>query len=173
MPGKAKVRLRRAQPGQPTKGLSIDLTERTPDPPHPAARPARGMAAGIAGGEDGNYHLDAPAALAPTEEVASLSNVVKTHPHLPHVTLNSDGKTHPLENTLALVTLVTGVAAFACGFVVALHLPAVVLGLVALFLGMYVQLISATREERILIMTGVVAAFVGAGLGFAHGGFSV
>ena len=48
-----------------------------------------------------------------------------------------------------------------------------VLGLVALFVGMYVQLISATREERIIIMTGVVAAFVGAGLGFAHGGFSV
>jgi hypothetical protein len=102
-----------------------------------------------------------------------LSNVVKTHPHLPHVTLNSDGKTHPLENTLALVTLVTGVAAFALGFIVAAHLPAAVLGVVALLVGMYVQLISATREERIIIMTGVVAAFVGAGLGFAHGGFSV
>jgi hypothetical protein len=69
-------------------------------------------------------------------------STVKTHPHLPHVTLNSDGKQHPLENTLALVTLVIGIAAF-------------------------------VREERVIIMTGVVAAFVGAGLGFAHGGFSV
>jgi hypothetical protein len=104
--------------------------------------------------------------------VAFLSTV-KPHPHLPHVTLNSDGQPHPLENTLAVVTFVTGIAAFALGFVVAQHLPAVILGLVALFVGMYVQLISATREERIIIMTGVVAAFVGAGLGFAHGGFSV
>jgi hypothetical protein len=121
----------------------------------------------------GTINLDTLAAPAPTEEVASLSDVVKTHPHLPHVTLNSDGKAHPLENTLAVVTLAVGIAAFACGFIVATHLPAAVLGLVALVVGMYVQLISATREERIVIMTGVVAAFVGAGLGFAHGGFSV
>ncbi len=100
-------------------------------------------------------------------------STVKTHPHLPHVTLNSDGKQHPLENTLALVTLVVGIAAFVLGFIVVTHLPAAVLGIVALFVGMYVQLISATREERVIIMTGVVAAFVGAGLGFAHGGFSV
>jgi hypothetical protein len=101
-----------------------------------------------------------------------LPDVVKTHPHLPHVTLNSDGQPHPLENTLALVTFVVGIAAFACGFIVATHLPAAVLGVAALIVGMYVQLISATREERIIIMAGVVAAFVGAGLGFAHGGFS-
>ena len=102
-----------------------------------------------------------------------MPNVVRTQPHTPHITLNSDGKTHPLENTLAMVTFVAGVAAFALGFVVAAHLPAVVLGLVALFVGLYVQLISATREERVIIMAGVVAAFVGAGLGFAHGGFSI
>ena len=40
-------------------------------------------------------------------------------------------------------------------------------------IGMYDQLISATRNERIVIVTGLVAAFVGAGLGFAHGGFSI
>ena len=102
-----------------------------------------------------------------------MSNVVKTHPHLPHVTLNSDGKPHPLENTLTLVTFVVGIAAFVLGFIVAEHLAAAALGLAAVFVGLYVQLISATREERIIIMAGVVAAFVGAGLGFAHGGFSV
>ena len=102
-----------------------------------------------------------------------MPDVVKTQPRLPHVTLNSDGQPHPLENTLAVVTLVTGIAAFALGFIVAAHLPAVILGLISLFVGLYVQLISATREERIIIMTGVVAAFVGAGLGFAHGGFSI
>ena len=101
-----------------------------------------------------------------------MPDAVKTRPHLPHVTLNSDGKQHPLENTLALVTLVVGIAAFALGFIVAAHLPAAILGVAALLTGLYVQMISATREERIIIMAGVVAAFVGAGLGFAHGGFS-
>ena len=32
-------------------------------------------------------------------------------------------------------------------------------------------MISATREERMIIVTGLVAAFVGTALGFAHGGF--
>lgn len=95
------------------------------------------------------------------------------HLHLPHVTLNSDGRPHPVENTLAMITLVTGVAALALGFVVAQHLPAVLLGLIALFVGLYDQLISATREERVIIVAGLVAAFVGAGLGFAHGGFAI
>jgi len=37
--------------------------------------------------------------------------------------------------------------------------------------GLYAQMISATREQRILIMTGVVGAFVGMVLGIAHGGY--
>jgi ABC-type lipoprotein release transport system permease subunit len=30
---------------------------------------------------------------------------------------------------------------------------------------------SATREERIFLVAGIVAGFVGMGLGIAHGGF--
>jgi hypothetical protein len=97
-------------------------------------------------------------------------DTLRTHQYL---TLNDDGQHHPRENVLALFTLVTGIPAFILGFIVAAHFPAVVLGLVALLVGMYVQLISATRNERIVIVTGLVAAFVGAGLGFAHGGFSI
>jgi hypothetical protein len=33
-------------------------------------------------------------------------------------------------------------------------------------------MISATRPQRILLMAGVVAGFVGVCLGIAHGGFS-
>jgi ABC-type lipoprotein release transport system permease subunit len=33
-------------------------------------------------------------------------------------------------------------------------------------------MISATRNERIVIVTGMIAGFVGACLGLAHGGFS-
>jgi hypothetical protein len=41
-----------------------------------------------------------------------------------------------------------------------------------LVVGLYAQMISATREERILLVTGMVAGFVGLALGLAHGGFA-
>jgi hypothetical protein len=100
-----------------------------------------------------------------------VSDAVRTHSHLSHISLNDDGQRHPLENALALFTLLTGIPSFILGFIVAAHLPAVVLGLAGLCVGLYDQMISATRNERIVIVTGIVAAFVGAGLGFAHGGF--
>ncbi|HLX47635.1 MAG TPA: hypothetical protein VKS82_04830 [Streptosporangiaceae bacterium] len=99
-----------------------------------------------------------------------MSQVTRHRSHLLEVTLNNDGRTHPLENTLAVITLLLGIAAVSTGFVVALHLPAVILGLIAIFVGFYDQLISATTPERMLIVTGLIGAFVGAGLGFAHGG---
>jgi hypothetical protein len=89
----------------------------------------------------------------------------------PRLTLNSDGQRHPMENSLTAFTLVVGVVAFAIGFIVRLHLPGTILGLTAFVVGLYAQLVSNTREQRILIMTGVVAAFVGLGLSVAHGGF--
>jgi hypothetical protein len=107
------------------------------------------------------------------QEVASVSQVTRPHSHLLEVTLNNDGKTHPVENTLAVITLLFGLAAFALGFVVAQHFAAVILGLIAIFIGFYDQLISATTPERMLIVTGLIGAFVGVGLGFAHGGFGV
>ncbi len=95
----------------------------------------------------------------------------RPHLHLPHVTLNTDGSRHPLENTLAMFTLVAGVVAFAFGFVVSRHALASWLGLAALLVGLYAQMISATRAERMVIVTGLVAAFVGLALGLAHGAF--
>lgn len=88
-----------------------------------------------------------------------------------HLTLNSDGQRHPLENSLAVFTLITGLIVFAVGWVVSLHVLASLLGIVSMLVGLYAQMISATREERIIIVTGLVAAFVGTALGFAHGGF--
>ena len=38
--------------------------------------------------------------------------------------------------------------------------------------GLAVQLNSATREQRIIIVTGIIGAFVGMALGIGHGGFS-
>jgi uncharacterized membrane protein HdeD (DUF308 family) len=96
----------------------------------------------------------------------------RSRPRLPHITLNSDGRRHPVENVLSAFTLVAGLAAFATGFIVTQHMVATVLGAAALVVGMYSQLISATREQRMLIVTGLVAGFVGVALGLAHGGFT-
>jgi uncharacterized membrane-anchored protein YitT (DUF2179 family) len=102
-----------------------------------------------------------------------VSDTVRARSPRSHISLNDDGQRHPRENALAVFTLVTGIPAFILGFIVVAHFPAVVLGLLALFVGLFDQMISATRNERIVIMTGVVAAFVGVGLGFAHGGFGL
>jgi hypothetical protein len=38
--------------------------------------------------------------------------------------------------------------------------------------GLYTQMISVARPQRVVLMAGVVAAFVGTCLAIAHGGFS-
>ena len=98
---------------------------------------------------------------------------IRLNARLPRVRLNTDGKPHPLENALTVFTLAAGLVSFALGFIVRAHLAATVLGLAGFGIGLYAQLISATRAERMLIVVGVTAAFVGVGLGIAHGGFAV
>jgi hypothetical protein len=89
---------------------------------------------------------------------------------LPRLSLNSDGRRHPVENALTAFTFVAGLVAFAIGFIVRAHAAGTVLGIVAFVVGLYAQLVSNTREQRVLIMAGIVAAFVGLGLSVAHGG---
>jgi hypothetical protein len=86
-------------------------------------------------------------------------------------TLNSDGQPHTKLNIATGLTLVVGVAAFACGLIVSARAVATVLGIVGLGVGMVAQMYSATREQRILIVTGIIGAVVGLGLGVGHGGF--
>ena len=88
----------------------------------------------------------------------------------PHITLNSDGEQHPLENGLAIFTLIAGLVTFAIGWFVAMHVIAFWIALATMFVGFYGQLISATREQRIIIVTGLIAAFVGGALALGHGG---
>ena len=89
----------------------------------------------------------------------------------PRLTLNSDGQRHPLENALTAFTFIVGIVAFAAGLIVRAHLAATVLGMAAFVVGLYAQLVSNTREQRVFIVAGIIAAFVGLGLGIAHGGF--
>jgi uncharacterized membrane protein len=92
--------------------------------------------------------------------------------------LNSDGQRHPVENVLTIFTLVVGLVSFVLGMLVRnmhtaapVHIAATATGLAAMVVGLYVQLISATREQRILIVTGMIAGFVGLAIGLSRGGF--
>ncbi|MEW9533661.1 hypothetical protein [Microbispora sp. NPDC049125] len=88
-----------------------------------------------------------------------------------NLTLNTDGRPHPLENALAVATLVLGIAAFATGFVVRAHMFAAWVGAIGFCGGLYAQFVSSTTPQRSLIIVGVVGSFVGLALGIAHGGF--
>ena len=95
-----------------------------------------------------------------------------------HNILNSDGQPHPVENMLAIFTLVVGLVSFVLGMIVRnVHTSSAVIvvttatGLVSCLVGLYVQMISATREQRVLIVTGIIAGFVGLALGLSKGGF--
>ena len=110
-----------------------------------------------------------------------MAGTVRTRSRLPHVTLNSDGQPHLLVNILTIFTLVVGLVSFVLGLIIrnvpsadskAMALTAAVTGLVCLLVGLYAQMISATREQRILIVTGLIAGFVGLALGLGFGGFS-
>ena len=110
-------------------------------------------------------------------EVATVAGTVRSGPR--QNILNSDGQRHPVMNILTVFILVDGLVSFVLGMIVrnvpnlvaAVHIIATATGLVALVLGLYVQLISATREQRVLIVTGIIAGFVGLALGLSKGGF--
>ena len=92
--------------------------------------------------------------------------------------LNSDGQPHRVVNILTVFTLIVGLISFALGMIVrnahtgaAVVIIATATGLVACLVGLYVQMISATREQRILIVTGMIAGFVGLAIGLSKGGF--
>ena len=106
-----------------------------------------------------------------------MADSVGTGPR-PHI-LNSDGQPHPVENVLTIFTLLVGLVSFVLGLIVrnaptvaaALHIIATSTGLAALLVGLYAQMVSATREQRVLIVTGMIAGFVGLALGLSKGGF--
>ncbi len=98
--------------------------------------------------------------------------------HIPHLSLNSDGHSHPVLNFLSFFVLLAGLLSFALGLFLrtgpsSVHgwaIAAAVIGLAALLIGLVTQMLSATREERVMIVTGIIAGFVGLALGLAYGG---
>lgn len=96
------------------------------------------------------------------------------------INLNSDGQSHRLLNLASVGTLVVGLVSFVLGMMLrydagtgkGFAIAAAITGLLTLIVGLFAQMISATREERILLVCGMVAGFVGLCLGLAHGGFA-
>jgi uncharacterized membrane protein HdeD (DUF308 family) len=113
-----------------------------------------------------------------SSQEAVMTNTIRTA--RPHLTLNSDGQRHPLLNVATFFTFFVGLISFALGLLLrtgpnSMHAWAVtasVTGLVALLVGLISQMMSATREERVIIVTGMIAGFIGLALGLAHGGLS-
>jgi len=63
------------------------------------------------------------------------------------LTLNSDGQRHPLLNAVAGFTVLAGVASFALGLIVRLHLPATILGMAAFGIGLIGEYVGRTYEQ--------------------------
>ena len=87
-----------------------------------------------------------------------------------HSLFATDGKPHPLQDTLLAVTLVLGVLSFVTAQFHSLHLLSSWSGLIGILTGAYGQFISVTTRERFFLIIGHGASAVGFYLGMAHGG---
>jgi hypothetical protein len=111
------------------------------------------------------------------QEVVTVAGTVRSSQR-PHI-LNSDGRRHPVQNALTIFTLIAGLVSFVLGMIVrnvphlvpAVHVIATAAGLAAMLVGLYTQMVSATRNQRVLIVAGIIAGFVGLALGLSKGGF--
>ncbi len=111
------------------------------------------------------------------QEVVTVAGTVRSGQR-PHI-LNTDGQRHPVQNAMTIFTLVAGLISFVLGMIVrnvpsaghAVHIIATATGLAAMLVGLYTQMVSATRNQRVLIVTGIIAGFVGLALGLSKGGF--
>jgi hypothetical protein len=83
---------------------------------------------------------------------------------------NTDGKVHPLQDTLAGITVILGAIAISTCMFRGLHLLASWTGLVGIFTAGWGQYISATTAERFVLIIAGGACAVGFGIGLAHGG---
>ncbi|NML54076.1 hypothetical protein HHL19_33015 [Streptomyces sp. R302] len=87
-----------------------------------------------------------------------------------HSLFATDGKPHPLQDTLLALTLVLGILSFVTAQFHSLHLLSSWSGLIGILTGAYGQFISVTTRERFFLILGLGASAVGFYLGMAHGG---
>jgi hypothetical protein len=71
----------------------------------------------------------------------------------------------------AAYTVLAGLTSIVLGLLDAASTAGAILGVTGFLIGMIAQMMSVTRAERMFIVVGITASFVGMGLGIAHGGF--
>jgi hypothetical protein len=87
------------------------------------------------------------------------------------LTLNSDVRQRPMLIAGAAYTVLGGVTSIVLGLLDTASTAGAILGVTGFVIGMIAQMLSVTRAERMFIVVGITASFVGMGLGIAHGGF--
>jgi hypothetical protein len=92
--------------------------------------------------------------------------------HHKHVTLNTDGRAHPVENALTFAVAILGAVAAICAFFPSAHVVGAWAGLAGVATGAYAQYRSETTAERWVIIVATIASAVGLALNIAHGGFA-
>ncbi|MFE5395678.1 hypothetical protein ACFQ9U_14045 [Streptomyces sp. NPDC056568] len=85
--------------------------------------------------------------------------------------LATDGKPHPLQDTLLAVALVLGVLALATASFRGLHILTSWAGLLGVLTAGYGQFISVTTRERFGLVVALGASALGMFFGVDHGGF--
>lgn len=90
--------------------------------------------------------------------------------HNPISLVLDDRRAHPLESSLAAVTVVLGVIAFLTALWPGLHVLSAWTGLAGIVTGGWGQFISATTGERFALVIGLGGAALGFYLGMANGG---
>ncbi|MGW5273185.1 hypothetical protein ACWEQP_11495 [Streptomyces sp. NPDC004044] len=97
-----------------------------------------------------------------------MAQTMRTRPRVS--LLATDGRPHPLQDTLVAVTVVLGAVAFVTAMFYSLHLISSWAGLIGILTGAYGQYISVTTRERFPLILGMGASAIGFFLGMAHGG---
>jgi len=101
-------------------------------------------------------------------EVSPVSQTVSPRQHT--FTLNTDGRPHPMANSLALLAACFAVIAVVCAWFPSMHLLGSWAGLVGLGTGLWSQMISATTAERWINVSAMILSGLGLMFGLAHGG---
>ncbi|MFD5119717.1 hypothetical protein [Streptomyces sp. NPDC058385] len=82
----------------------------------------------------------------------------------------TDGKPHPLQDSLVAVAMILGAIAIISSLFSGLHLLSSWAGLIGILTGAYGQFISVTTRERFGLVLGLGASAIGFFIGMAHGG---
>lgn len=98
-----------------------------------------------------------------------MSQTVSTTRHH-HLTLNTDGRPHPVANSLAVFAACCAVLSAVCAWYPSTHVVGAWSGLVGLVTALWSQMISATTAERFINVSAMIVSGVGLLFGLAHGG---